>query len=117
MRKMKTIYKDPQNAMLGGVCAGLAHYFGLDRTLVRLVFFVTAFFFFFMLVPIYLLAWFILPKKESLQHAHHHTSSSHNHAFPLKKRMEKIDQRIRNLESIITSEEWQLRRKFRDIEG
>ena len=31
----KKLYKDPKNKMLAGVCAGVANYFDLDPTLVR----------------------------------------------------------------------------------
>lgn len=33
----KKLYRDPQNAMLGGVCSGLAWYLNIDPTVVRLV--------------------------------------------------------------------------------
>ncbi len=35
----RRLYRDTQNARLGGVCAGLAHYFQVDPTWVRLIFF------------------------------------------------------------------------------
>ncbi len=34
-RKYRRMYRDPENRMLGGVCAGLAAYWHLDPTLVR----------------------------------------------------------------------------------
>ncbi|MDD2994397.1 MAG: PspC domain-containing protein [Pygmaiobacter sp.] len=34
----KRLYKDRQNQMLCGVCAGVAEYFNIDVTLVRLLF-------------------------------------------------------------------------------
>ncbi len=34
----KRIYRSSSNRMIGGVCAGLGHYFGVDPTLVRLLF-------------------------------------------------------------------------------
>ena len=33
----KRLYRDTQNGMLCGVCAGIANYFDIDPTLVRLV--------------------------------------------------------------------------------
>ena len=35
----RRLYRDTQNARLGGVCAGMAHYFKIDPTWVRLIFF------------------------------------------------------------------------------
>ena len=32
----KKLYRDPENGMLAGVCAGIAEYFGWDPTWVRL---------------------------------------------------------------------------------
>ncbi len=51
--------------MIGGVCAGLAQYFDLDVSLLRLIFvaaaIVTAFFPVFVF---YIVAWIIIPGKE-----------------------------------------------------
>jgi len=58
----KTLYRDDQNKMLGGVCAGLAEYFDMDITVMRLIF---AFAFFIMgvgLIP-YIILWIVLPRK------------------------------------------------------
>jgi len=58
----KRLYKDQQHKMIGGVCAGLAEYFNIDVTLVRVLFFVTlilkggGFF-------LYVVLWICLPKK------------------------------------------------------
>jgi len=59
------LYKDKENKMLGGVCAGLADYFMIDPTIVRLVWAVFA-----MLygigVLIYIAAWIVFPDKNEL---------------------------------------------------
>jgi len=58
----KTLYRDDQNKMLGGVCSGLAEYFNMDMTVMRLLF---AFAFFIMgvgLIP-YIVLWIVLPRK------------------------------------------------------
>ena len=33
----KKLYKSNQNKMLDGVCGGIAHYFSIDSTVVRLI--------------------------------------------------------------------------------
>lgn len=33
----KTLYRDPNNGKLGGVCAGLAEYFGVEIWLMRIL--------------------------------------------------------------------------------
>lgn len=35
MKEMKKLTKSSQNAKISGVCAGIAEYFGVDPTLVR----------------------------------------------------------------------------------
>lgn len=40
----KRFYRDPDNRILAGVCAGLANYFDADVRLVRLIFFISIFF-------------------------------------------------------------------------
>jgi phage shock protein C len=66
MRLHKELYRDPDKGRIGGVCAGVAEYFGLEVWLVRILT-VTGFFLLagpFMLVA-YIAAWFILDKKPS----------------------------------------------------
>ncbi len=48
--------------MLGGVCAGLADHFGLDRTLVRVLTVLVAVLGFGSVIIAYLVAWLIVPK-------------------------------------------------------
>ena len=43
MEKGKKLYKDKKNEKLCGVCAGIANYFSLDPTIVRLIFVLLAF--------------------------------------------------------------------------
>jgi phage shock protein C len=63
MRKLLRI--KGEGSMLGGVCAGLAEYFGIDVTLVRILFVMA------IIAPIpavipYLIMWVIMPVKPSL---------------------------------------------------
>jgi len=51
--------------VIGGVAAGMAHHFGIDRALMRVLFVLA--FFFTQAVPvvvIYIILWAILPKAE-----------------------------------------------------
>lgn len=41
-RRSQTLYRDPDDKMIGGVCSGLAHYFDIDTILVRVAFVVVA---------------------------------------------------------------------------
>ena len=62
METRRTLYRDTDNKMLGGVASGLAEYMGWDVTLVRLVF-VFCLFAVQGSVLAYILAWIIVPGK------------------------------------------------------
>ena len=62
METKRTLFRDTDNRMLGGVASGLAEYMGWDVTLVRLVF-VFCLFAVQGSVLAYLLAWIIVPGK------------------------------------------------------
>ena len=62
METKKTLYRDTDNKMLGGVASGLAEYMNWDVTLVRLAF-VFCLFAVQGSVLAYILAWIIVPSK------------------------------------------------------
>ena len=57
--KGKKLYRDEAHKVLGGVCSGVAAYFGIDPVIVRVVFIVFAFTGFGVLL--YLLLWIFIP--------------------------------------------------------
>lgn len=62
METKRTLYRDTDNKMLGGVASGLAEYMGWDVTLVRLAF-VFCLFAVQGSVLAYIIAWIIIPAK------------------------------------------------------
>ncbi|RAK02365.1 phage shock protein C (PspC) family protein [Larkinella arboricola] len=67
----KQLHQIPSEAMLGGVSAGLADYFGIDKVFVRL------FFVLMLILPtsvpiviIYIVLWIAMPKGERYFQAH-----------------------------------------------
>ena len=64
METKRTLYRDTDNRMLGGVASGLAEYMSWDVTLVRLAF-VFCLFAVQGSVLAYILAWIIVPSKGS----------------------------------------------------
>lgn len=56
----KKLQRDTQHRVIGGVCSGLANYFDIDASLVR-VLFAIAFFVFSSGLWIYLLLWLVMP--------------------------------------------------------
>lgn len=77
----RRLYRDTENAKLGGVCAGLGRYFNIDSAVVRLLFFaplliaffgnnvswlsVTAQNLFGVFIMIYVIMWFVVPAAQS----------------------------------------------------
>ena len=58
----KKLYRDAHHKMIGGVCAGLAEYFDMDITAMRLIFAFAFFIWGVGLIP-YVILWIVLPKK------------------------------------------------------
>lgn len=60
MMETKRLYRSRTDTMLGGVCSGLAKYFSLDPTVVRLIFVLL-----FLLaghgLVVYLILWLVVP--------------------------------------------------------
>lgn len=57
----KKLYRDGDHKILGGVCSGLAAYFNLDVTLIRILFAFTAFFYG-ITIFLYIVLWIAMPK-------------------------------------------------------
>lgn len=63
-RGIRRLYRDAEEAMIGGVASGLAAYFGMDPVWIRGAFVVTLIAGGFA-VPVYLILWLIVPKAET----------------------------------------------------
>ncbi len=62
-RKKERLYRDRNDKFLGGVCSGIAEYFGMDPAIVRILFVIVSLSGFGFGVFIYILLWIILPSK------------------------------------------------------
>ena len=63
MHVNKRLERNPMNKVIGGVCSGLADYFGLDVALVRIAF-VIAFLFASFGFWLYIILWIVLPESQ-----------------------------------------------------
>ena len=63
--KIKKLFRNPDDQVLGGVCSGIAAYFGLDATLVRILFVASIFFGGAGLIA-YIVLWIITPPAVTL---------------------------------------------------
>lgn len=60
----KKLFRDADDKFLGGVCSGLAHYFGMDVIWMRLLWLIL-FFFFGTGFLVYILLWILIPHAET----------------------------------------------------
>lgn len=58
----RRFYRDPENAILGGVAGGLAAYFNLDVTLIRILLVILVFVGVGFVIPVYIVVWFVAPE-------------------------------------------------------
>ncbi|WP_276389999.1 PspC domain-containing protein [Eudoraea chungangensis] len=63
-RKGKKLYRDIDSKYIGGVCAGLEHYLGIDSLWIRLIFILLALFTGFGFIA-YILLWILVPEAAS----------------------------------------------------
>lgn len=63
---MKKLYRDTNDKMIAGVCSGIANYFNLDKTLIRLVWAILAVGSLSTLFWIYLICWLIIPADDNI---------------------------------------------------
>ena len=114
------LYRDKENAMLAGVCAGLANYFGLNRKGLRLIVAVSTVFFFPFIVPAYIILTIILPVKpqdlyqdESQEKFWRGVSMAPTDVFSnLSHRFRELDLRLQKMETYVTSREFEIDREL-----
>ncbi|MNH85369.1 DNA-binding transcriptional activator PspC [compost metagenome] len=74
---MNKLYRSRTDRKISGLCGGIAQYFGVDPTIIRLVTVVGAIFSFGTFVPIYVIASLLVPKEPAggfgFHDSYHHT--------------------------------------------
>jgi phage shock protein PspC (stress-responsive transcriptional regulator) len=60
-RRTKKLYRDTENGMIGGVLAGLGHYFGIEKTWLR-IFLLCMIFVFGTGILAYIILWIVMPE-------------------------------------------------------
>ncbi len=60
----RKLYRDKENGMIGGVLAGLGHYFGIDKVWLR-IFFLILFFAWGTGVLVYIILWIVMPEAKT----------------------------------------------------
>ena len=135
----KRFRRNKIDGVLGGVCAGIADYTGIDVIWVRLLAIVLVF----TTAPIaplaYIIAWIVVPsdkrapyyrqareavrserRRERKRRNVHRAAATERrpstNLTDVRSKFRSIEARMQDLERSITSKEWQLRRDFRDLE-
>jgi len=114
------LYRDKENAILTGVCAGLASYFGLNRKGLRMVMAVSTLFFLPFMVLAYIILTIILPAKpvdlykdESQEKFWRGVSMAPTDVFSnLSHRFRELDLRLQRMEAHVTSKEFDIDRQL-----
>ena len=116
------LFRDKENAMLAGVCAGVAEYFGLNRKGVRLATFLLILFppFFAFVVITYVVLTIVLPVKprelyENTEQAEfwRGVSNAPSDVFgALRHRFRELNHRLEKMEAYVTSKEFEIDREL-----
>jgi phage shock protein C len=119
------------DGVLGGVCAGIGDWLGIDHGPVR-IFFVLLVIFTGLPALIYFLMWMFIPSDkrapyireqyEALRSARRAEATnsvpeSTTNYGDVRSKFRSLEERLQDLERSVTSREWKLRRDFRDLES
>ena len=115
----RRFFRDPKHGIFGGVCAGIANYFGFDVTAVRLVTFFSMLFFQ-TLILVYIIFVFIVPRQPNTPER-----TAAERAFDravrrapkatfaeVRYRFRHVEARLQKMERYVTSKRFQLDREF-----
>ena len=114
------LYRDKDNAMIAGVFAGLASYFGLNRKGLRLIAAVSTVFFLPFMIPAYIILTIILPvkpqdlyKDESQEKFWRGITMAPTDVFSnLNHKFRELDLRLQKMEAFVTSREFEIDREL-----
>ena len=126
----KKLYRDPKNGKLGGICAGLAEYFGTETWLIRLLV-ISAFLFSagFFVTLAYISAYLLLDKMPEQRKQQQSIYKSHNikqkpwqsgHSAEqilqnISRELDDIENDIQNMEAYVTSFAFKMDREFKEL--
>lgn len=62
----KKLYRNTNEKIIAGVCSGIADYFGIDKTIVRLIWAILTCFSISGLFWVYIICWIIIPADNGI---------------------------------------------------
>lgn len=118
------LYRNREDGRLFGVCAGIADYFGVDATVVRVITVIGAIFFTMPVVGAYLLAALVLKPKpgrlystpEEEEFWRTLTTKPDRTLAGLQHKFHDMERRLIGLETYVTSSEFELNRAINDLD-
>jgi phage shock protein C len=109
--------------MLGGVCSGLANYFGFNLRVTRILAVIAFFVAMPMAVIVYLAVVFLVPARAIGQEARGRSkiwrarrASPEQMASEVRSKTQSLDRRLARLEKYITSRRYELDEEFRNLQ-
>lgn len=133
--RTRKLYRDPQRRWIGGVCAGIAAYYGVEPWVVRCIAVTGLLFMGSIVVPAYLIALFLMKKppasngeasRHRRRHRNNHSSPSpelgpqlspRNSLRDVQADLTEAELRLRRMESHVTSGQFELHRELNRIDG
>lgn len=123
---MARLRRYPRQGWVAGVCAGLAEYFDWNAKLLR-VLFALAFIFggFFPAGLIYCVLWYLMDagdRRPRVEAAADDDTDRRYGSAPAgpsdpRERFARLEARLRSMEEVVTSNDFELRREFRKLQG
>jgi len=115
------LHRSNDDYSIAGVCGGLAENLGWDSGRLRLVWVLATIFTAFAGVVIYLALWYLMDPAEAGATISPGLSGSGPRSGSVsptaaKARFERLERRLRTIESCVTQEELELRREFKNLE-
>lgn len=115
------LYRDRDNAMIAGVCAGLADYFGFNRRALRLVVAISFLMFMPFVVVSYIVLAIVVPAKpreavvdEEKADFWRELSNAPADVFGnVRHRFRELDRRLQRMEAFVTSREFEFDRELK----
>ena len=119
------LYRDTDNGILAGVCAGIADYFGFNLKAIRWLMVISCFFMMPGVILTYLAAAFILkPKPEGMYRDETEESfwrtvrrDPQNVFDDVRHKFRDLDMRLQRMEEYVTSSRFDLDREFKDLQS
>jgi len=121
------------DGVIGGVCAGIGDYVGMDPVLVRIIF-ILLLIFTGLTIIVYPILWVCIPSDKRAPYIREYREArkarksrrerpaeapvARTASFrDVKSKFRSLEERLQDLERSVTSKEWRLRREFRDLES